>query len=158
MTKTKNSLIESFFDETKLKKEPNKDEVMEEFKNLNKTIMSITKGNGRIHAIPIAEDEADSIFEGNRLDTSFYIVFRYSVPDDKKILHWYRNKFTCVSYNETFPVWILDLKNDDADLQKFEDKESFHNFIKKMVNKESFLRSLRRAINGKVNIEDDFSD
>ena len=152
--KTK-KMVNPYFDDEKISEKSHKDEVMEEFKGLNEVVMKMTKGNGKIYAKPMMDDEAESIFEGNISDSSFYLTFRYAVADEKGIKHWYRNKFMCISYNETFPVWALDIKDDSATPQRFDEKKTFHNYIKEIVNKESFIRSLRRAMYGKVSIEDE---
>ena len=144
----------NFFDLKKVQEDLLKDEVMEEMNALNEAVKTITKERGQIHLSQMTDDEAEVYFNKSKQDVSYYAFFRYSLIDSKKKLHWYRNRFACLTYSETFPVWIIDLKEENQEIKRFTERGSFHEFVKTMVNKESFIRSLKRAMNGIVNIED----
>ncbi|MBR6124116.1 hypothetical protein IKQ19_11080 [Candidatus Saccharibacteria bacterium] len=157
MGKTKKilPLMESFINIKKFEKLKLNDEVMDELNQLDNSVQRITVGNGHIITQAMSADEAEGVFGLKDFGTSSYVYLKYTVKDKKGKSHRYSNRFICICYNESFPVWAVDLKDSDVKPKCISTKEDFHEFLKKVVNKDSFLRSLKRAKEGKLNVEDD---
>jgi len=158
MEKTKRKknlpLMESFINIRKFEKLKLNDGVMDELNELDNSVQRITIGNGRIITHAMSADEAEGVFGLKNFGTSSYVYLKYTVKDKNGKSHRYSNRFICICYNESFPVWAVDLKDSDVKPKCISTKESFHDFLKQVVNKDSFLRSLKRAREGKLNIED----
>jgi len=147
-----------FFDLKQLKENPSEDGVMEEFNKLNQTVEKLTEGRGKIHLAPMTDDEAVAYFRKYKQDLSYYAYFRYVLYDPNGKKYLFRNRFACLTYSDTFPVWIIDLKDANQKTRRFIDASGFHDYVKAIVNKKSFIRSLQRAMNGKINMEDEDDD
>ncbi len=147
-------LTESFLDLDKIRRMRLNDEVRDELNELNNSVQRFTNRNGSIITQEMPSSESDEIFGLPDFGTSLYIFLRYSAKDKRGKIHRYRNRFACICYSDSFPVWVVDLKEFPSKPKCISTKESFHNFLKTVVNRDSFLRSLIRAKNAVENTED----
>lgn len=119
------------------------EEVDKELDSLNDEVYRITKGVGCMQLSPLHEEEAKIFFGDDALDENYYLLFKYT---NDKTHTAVRNKFVALSYSETYPVLAKPLKTANTDVVKFDNSKDFHKFLKKIVNDESVLRSIRIAL------------
>lgn len=139
MTKEK----DSYFDIDKLMAEVAAGRVDDELDLLNNEVCRLTNGNAALRLQPISQDEANCLFGDNVSDESYYLVLTYT---NKKLNNsTVRNRFAFVSYAEFYPVYVKPIKLDNTDVIKCANQQEFRKMLKKLVNEESVIRSMRLA-------------
>ena len=134
-----------YFDLKKLM-DDSSEKVDDELDNLNNEVCAITNGVGRMTLQPIHEVEADHYFDDEAMDENYYLIFSYN---NTKIGSPVRNRFAVLSYAETYPVLVKSLKTEDSEVIRINNQKEFHKILKKLVNDDSVLRSVRSARNQK---------
>ena len=134
-----------YFDMVKLL-DSSSEKVDDELDRLNNEVCGITKGVGHMTLQPIHELEAEHYFGDDAMDENYYLIFSYN---NTKIGTPVRNKFAVLSYAETYPVLVQSLKTEDSEVYKITNRKDFHDHLKKLVNDDSVLRSVRGAMRQK---------
>lgn len=122
------------------------EKVDDELDRLNREVYRITKGIGRMTLEPIHEVQANYYFNDEPMDENYYLNFSYN---NTKIGSPVRNRFAVLSYAETYPVLVKSLKTEDSEVIRINNPTEFHNILKKLVNDDSVLHSVRSAMNQK---------
>ena len=134
---------DTYFDVDKLMAEVAAGKVDDELDLLNNEVCRLTNGNGALRLQPISQDEATCLFDDKVSDESYYLVLTYT---NKKLNNTQvRNRFAFVSYAEFYPVYVKPIKLDNTDVVKCVNQKEFRKMLKKLVNEESVIRSMRLA-------------
>ena len=133
-----------YFDMKKLVKK-SEDRVDDELENFRTEVCKVSKGNADVTLNIAHEVEYIKYGINKHYDENYTvnIVYTHKATNQRIV-----NKFLFISYNETYPVIVKFLKNDDA-IQEFNDKDSFHEYLKKVCNEESIVGSIRLSMKKK---------
>lgn len=146
-------------DEFSINLEEQREDVVEkEFNSLNKAVVKVTDSKASIVFSYMAPEEADDEFGHNKQEEYYYVDLKYFVSKTSGRPTFYRNRFACITYCETVPVYIKDLKpvsESDENEKLCQTQEELHAFLMRIIDRESFRRPLRRAKYGTPNVEDD---
>ena len=119
------------------------EKVDDELDRLNNEVCRLTKGTASVRLQPISDDEARIFFDDNEQDESYYILLTYRNPKTNSTV---RNKFAIISYTEFYPAYIKPLKLENCDIVKCNDETDLRKILKKIVNDDTVIRSVRNAI------------
>lgn len=119
------------------------DKVDDELDRLNNEVCRLTKGTASVMIQPISDDEARIFFDGDEQDESYYILLKYQNPKTHSTV---RNKFAAISYTEFYPAYIKPLKLENCDVVKCNNEKDLRKILKKIVNDDTVIRSVRNAI------------
>lgn len=119
------------------------EKVDEELDRLNNEVCRLTKGTASIMLQPITDDEARIFFDGDEQDESYRILLTYKIP---KTASTVRNIFAAISYTEFYPAYIKPLKLENCDLVKCNNEKDLRKILRKIVNDDTVIRSVRNAI------------
>lgn len=135
-------MADDYFDLEKIMS-PTSQKVDDELDRLNNEVFRITKGTASVMLQPIIEDEARLFFDGDEQDETYYILFKYQNPKTNSTV---RNKFAAISYTEFYPAYVKPLKLENCDVVKCNNEKDLRKIIRKMVNDDTVIRSVRNAI------------
>lgn len=114
------------------------DDILEDFA---KEIRNITKGKADFVLQKIPDFEAKEIFEKQYLDDTYIMVIRYVKNGEQK-----RNKFCAISYSDSFPALVANIRYGEHLVAKIENPDEFKRYLKAVCNDEAVLTSIRSAI------------
>lgn len=141
--KTMTKETDSYFDIDKLMAEVAAGRVDDELDLLNNEVCRLTNGNAAIRLQPISQDEANCLFGDNVSDESYYLILTYT---NKKLNNTQvRNRIAFLSYTECYPVYVKPIKLDNIDVVKCSNQKEFRKMLKKLVNEQSVIGSMRLA-------------
>lgn len=135
-------MADDYFDLEKIMS-PKSQKVDDELDRLNNEVCRITKGTASVMLQPISDDEARIFFDGDEQDESYYILLKYQNPKTNSTV---RNKFAAISYTEFYPAYVKPLKLDNCDVVKCNNEKDLRKVIRKIVNDDTVIRSVRNAI------------
>ena len=119
------------------------DAVEKEFDKLNDEVVHLTNGKAKVVFSEMSEEQVRTYFKESK-EESYFVDLKYSLTKDG-VLHRFRNRFACVSYNATLPAVVKNLLLEDSEEKICENDIELQNFIKEVANSKSFHRSLHRA-------------
>jgi hypothetical protein len=122
---------------------PTSQKVDDELDRLNNEVWRITEGTASVMLQPISEDEARIFFDGDEQDESYYILLKYQNPKTNSTVH---NKFAAISYTEFYPAYVKPLKLETCDVVKCNNEKDLRKIIRKMVNDDTVIRSVRNVL------------
>lgn len=135
-------MADDYFDLEKIMS-PTSQKVDDELDRLNNEVFRITKGTASVMLQPIMEDEARLFFDGDEQDETYYILFKYQNPKTNSTV---RNKFAAISYTEFYPAYVKPLKLENCDVVKCNNEKDLRKIIRKMVNDDTVIRSVRNVL------------
>lgn len=119
------------------------DKVDDELDRLNNEVCRLTKGTASVMLQPITDDEARIFFDGDEQDESYYILLKYKNTKTESTV---RNIFAAISYTEIYPAYVKPLKLENCDVVKCNNEKDLRKILKKIVNDDTVIRSVRNAI------------
>lgn len=119
------------------------DKVDDELDRLNNEVCRLTKGTASVMLQPITDDEARIFFGGDEQDESYRILLTYRNPKTESTV---RNIFAAISYTEFYPAYVKPLKLENCDVVKCNNEKDLRKIIRKIVNDDTVIRSVRNAI------------
>ncbi len=122
---------------------PTSQKVDDELDRLNNEVFRITEGTASVMLQPISEEEARIFFDGDEQDESYYILLKYQNPKTNSTV---RNKFAAISYTEFYPAYVKPLKLENSDVVKCNNEKDLRNIIRKIVNDDTVIRSVRNVL------------
>lgn len=135
-------MADDYFDLEKIMS-PTNEKVDDELDRLNNEVCRLTKGTASVMLQPITDDEARLFFDGNEQDESYRILFTYRNPKTDSMV---RNRFAAISYAEVYPAYVKPLKLENCEVVKCNNEKDLRKILRKMVNDDSVIRSVRNAI------------
>jgi hypothetical protein len=145
-------------DEFSINIEEKKEDVVEkQFDKLNEAVVRVTAAKASVVFSYMTPEEADDEFGDKKQEEFYYVDLKYSLKNASGREITYRNRFACITYCETIPVYIKDLKpvqESDETEKLCQTEQELHDFLMKIIDRESFKRPLRRAKYGITNVED----
>ena len=119
------------------------EKVDDELDRLNNEVCRLTKGTASVMLQPISDDEARIFFGGDEQDESYRILLTYRNPKTESTV---RNIFAAISYTEFYPAYIKPLKLENCDVVKCNNEKDLRKILRKIVNDDTVIRSVRNAI------------
>lgn len=119
------------------------DKVDDELDRLNNEVCRLTKGTASVMLQPITDDEARIFFGGDEQDESYRILLTYRNPKTESTV---RNIFAAISYTEFYPAYVKPLKLENCDVVKCNNEKDLRKILRKIVNDDTVIRSVRNAI------------
>lgn len=142
MDAIKSQYLTDFFTEESLKKLEGTltsvDDILEDFAQ---EIRKITNGKADFILTKLPDFEAKVIFGNKYLDDTYIMTIRYVKNGEQK-----RNKFCAISYSDSFPALVANIKHDEPLVAKIEKPDEFKRYLKAACNDEAVLVSIRSAI------------
>lgn len=119
------------------------EKVDDELDRLNNEVCRLTKGTASVMLQPITDDEARIFFGGDEQDESYRLLLTYKNPKTESTV---RNIFAAISYTEFYPAYVKPLKLENCDVVKCNNEKDLRKIIRKIVNDDTVIRSVRNAI------------
>ncbi len=117
--------------------------VDDELDRFDNAVCHITKGVASVMRQPITPDEAKTFFGGDKQDESYRILLTYKNPKTNSTV---RNIFAAISYTADYPAYVKPLKLENCDVVKCDNQNDLREILRKMVNDDTVIRSVRNAI------------
>lgn len=131
-----------YFDLEKLMSTTGED-VDDELDRFNNEVFRITKGTASVMRQPITAAEAKTFFGDDKQDESYRILLTYTNPKTESTV---RNIFAAISYTEIYPAYVKPLKLKKCEVVKCNNADDLRKILRKMVNDDTVIRSVRNAI------------
>lgn len=113
------------------------DDILEDFA---KEVRKVTNGKADFILNKIPDFEAKEIF-GKNIDDAYIMTIRYVKNGEQK-----RNKFCAISYSDSFPALVANLKQREPRVVRIENPDEFKRYLKALCNDEAVLVSIRSVM------------
>ena len=130
-----------YFDEETLKKITESISVDGILEEMALELRKITNGKADISLTRIPIDEIKKLFGEHHFEEGYYIYIRYIKNKEQK-----RNRFCAISYDDSFPLFAINLKEKFSIPKRIETCVQFKEYLKKILENPSVLASVRSAI------------
>lgn len=109
--------------------------------NFAKEVRKVTNGKADFVLQKIPDFEAKEIFGSKNIDDAYIMTIRYVKNGEQK-----RNKFCAISYSDSFPALVANLKQREPLVVRIENPDEFKRYLKALCNDEAVLVSIRSAM------------
>lgn len=133
--------MNDYFDEKTLNKITESISVDEILEEMALELRKITNGKADISLTRISIDETKKLFGEHHFEEGYYVYIRYTKNKEQK-----RNRFCAISYIESYPLFAINLKEKFSIPKRIETCEQFKEYLKKILENQSVLASVRSAI------------